>query len=201
MLRTVIQILLVSLAFATQGYETLDNLPVIYVTDGQWYTREGDMHLVIDEEIAEGRISPVIAVFVDNRDPYDPANNRRNSQFFCNKNYARFFEEELVPLIDSGHKTSAVRDDRVILGLSFGGLNSACFGIDTNTTFAGIAMQSPALHPVKDLQERYEQANLMPLKFFHRPQVAPAVAKTWPRGRVPRSEEGPRLEELAAVAG
>jgi enterochelin esterase-like enzyme len=152
--------------YLPEGYEAQDNLPVIYVTDGQWYTREGDMHLVIDEEIAEGRIYPVIAVFVDNRDPYNPAHNRRNSQFFCNQDYASFFEEELVPKIDNDYKTSKKRDDRVILGLSFGGLNSACFGLDANQTFFGIAMQSPALHPVKNLQERYEQAEILPLRFF-----------------------------------
>ena len=45
-------------------------LPVLYVTDGQWYIEPGELHVVLDQMIAEGSIEPVLAVFVDNRDPH-----------------------------------------------------------------------------------------------------------------------------------
>ncbi len=152
--------------YLPEAYETLENLPVIYVTDGQWYISEGDMHLKIDKEIADGNIEPVIAVFVDNRDPHNLRDNRRNSEFICNKNYARFYEQELVPKIAADYKTRNNRESRVILGLSFGGLNSACFGFYAYRSFAGIAMQSPALHPVKNLFEMYEQFGKLPIRIF-----------------------------------
>jgi enterochelin esterase-like enzyme len=152
--------------YLPEGYESLENLPVIYITDGQWYIRSGNMDEKIDKEIAEGRIEPVIAVFIDNRDPHQLSNNRRNSEFFCNQSYAQFFEQELVPSIDSEYKTRKDRNSRVILGLSFGGLNSACFGIYAVKTFGGIAMQSPALHPVKNLYEIYDQVGKLPIKIF-----------------------------------
>ena len=35
------------------------NLPVLYVTDGQWYIDRGEMSQVIDELIEDGEIDPV----------------------------------------------------------------------------------------------------------------------------------------------
>jgi enterochelin esterase-like enzyme len=152
--------------YVPEHYESLDSLPVIYVTDGQSYIRNGELHLLMDKEIAEGRIEPVIAVFVDARDPHKLDHNRRNSEFFCNQKYADFFSRELLPKIDSDYKTRKGRQHRVILGLSFGGLNSACFGLLAAEAFAGIAMQSPALHPVINLFELYERNGLQPLNIF-----------------------------------
>lgn len=148
------------------AYEQLDRLPVIYITDGQWYIAGGQMVSVLDQEIESGRIEPVIAVFVDNRDPHNLADNRRNRQFFCNQQYADFYRNELIPHIDSQYKTQGSRDGRVILGLSFGGLNSACFALQADDSFVGIAMQSPANHPVTDLFDRYRAADNRDLKFF-----------------------------------
>jgi enterochelin esterase-like enzyme len=148
------------------GYDDSENLPVIYLTDGAGYIRHGRMPQQIDALVAGGEIEPVIAVFVDARDPDNLSNNRRNSQFFCNPRYARFFEQELIPEVDSTYTTSPNRADRVILGLSFGGLNSACFGLMARDSFEGIAMQSPAMHPVPTIRESYRQSDRLPIKIF-----------------------------------
>lgn len=152
--------------YTPAGLENLTDVPVLYVTDGQWYIDNGKMAKLLDREIEKGTIKPIIAVFVDNRDPDNLRNNRRNSQFFCNANYARFFAGELVPAISADYPASAKRDDRVILGLSFGGLNSACFGLIAHPTFGGIAMQSPATHPIPKLFELYESEEKRPIKIF-----------------------------------
>ena len=140
--------------------------PVLYVTDGQLYIERGALHLVLDDLIVGGEIEPVIAVFVDNRDPHDLGVNRRNQQFFCSREYAEFFVEELVPEIDRAFPTTADREGRTILGLSFGGLNSACFGLLAHETFGGIAMQSPALHPVPDIHRAWQQMPPRSLRVF-----------------------------------
>ncbi len=152
--------------YTPPGYESLSDLPVIYVTDGQWYIQSGEMPALMDKLIADGKIEPSIAIFVDNRNPKNLNENRRNRQFFCNQKYADFFANELVPHIDASYNTRANRSSRVILGLSFGGLNSACFGLQAYNTFAGIAMQSPAMHPVPDLFDQYQDSPLLPLKIF-----------------------------------
>ena len=103
---------------------------------------------------------------MDNRDPHRLSVNRRNQQFFCNLRYISFVTDELVPEIDARYRTRATREGRVILGLSFGGLNSACFGLYAYDSIGGIAMQSPATHPVPDLIPDYERNPTRPIKVF-----------------------------------
>ncbi len=152
--------------YTPSGYEGEDNLPTIYVADGQWYISSGQMHKELDKQIETGAIKPVIAVFVDSQNPDNLSENRRNQQFFCNVDYAEFFSDELVPIISSHYKVSTSREDRVILGLSFGGLNSACFGMTATDTFKGVAMQSPAMHPVPELYEAYRDRPTQPIDIF-----------------------------------
>jgi len=147
-------------------YEGLADLPVLFLTDGQWYIESGETPRVLDELIESGAIEPTVAVFVDNRDPNRLSVNRRNQQFFCNSQYIRFITEELVPDIDARYKTRATPESRAILGLSFGGLNSACFGLYAYETIGGIGMQSPAIHPVPSLIDEYASSPKRSVKIF-----------------------------------
>jgi enterochelin esterase-like enzyme len=153
--------------YVPEGMRRNSELPTLYITDGQWYISRGELPALLDKEIAAGNIEPVLVVFVDSRNPDNLQQNRRNQQFFCNPRYVDFFTEELLPSIDNEYPTSAVRDDRVILGLSFGGRNSACFGLMAHDSFAGIAMQSPAnSEMVDELRFQYMAQEKLPLKFF-----------------------------------
>ena len=144
-----------------------NELPTLYVTDGQGYLAQGDFKAVLDTAISDGVIDPVLVVFLDSRNPDKLEENRRNSQFMCNKEFAAFFAGELIPAISAEQPVSLSREDRVVLGVSFGGLNSACFGLMLSKFFSGIAMQSPAsgehLEVVRDL---YEERELLPLRMF-----------------------------------
>lgn len=144
-----------------------DKLPTLYVTDGQGYLEQGDFKTVLDTAISTGVIKPVLVVFLDSRNPDDLSENRRNSQFMCNTKFATFFANELVPAISKEQPVSLSRDDRVILGVSFGGLNSACFGLMLPELFSGIAMQSPASGDhIEVVRELYEQKDASPIKVF-----------------------------------
>ena len=152
--------------YLPNGYAVLEDLAVLYVTDGPGYIRQGGMPAVLDELIAAGRIDPVITVFVDPRDPDDPGINRRNQQFFCNAEYLTFFAKELIPVIEYAYPVAADRTGRTILGVSFGALNAACFGLMGHEIFSGIAMHSPANHPVPELLPDYEKTPTLPLNIF-----------------------------------
>jgi enterochelin esterase-like enzyme len=153
--------------YVPDGVGRRDRLPVLYITDGQWYISQGELPALLDHEINAGNIEPVIVVFVDSRNPDDLSENRRNQQFFCNSDYVEFFTTELVQKIDSDYRTNATREARTILGLSFGGRNSGCFGLMANDHFAGIAMQSPAnTEMVDDLVYEYRLAQKLPIKIF-----------------------------------
>lgn len=152
--------------YTPPGYDEQSDLPVIYLTDGQWYLQDGRMHEEIDNLIMEGKIKPIVAVFVDNRDPHNLKDNRRNKQFLGYDNYVDFYREELVPQIEKAYKVSTRQSDRGIMGLSFGGLNATYFGAKGSDVFHLLGIQSPALHPVPEIYRYYEMRTRLPVKIF-----------------------------------
>ena len=151
--------------YTPPNYDSLSDLPVIYFTDGQWYLNAGT-HRVLDQLIEAGEMSPVVAVFVDNRDPHDLKNDRRNFQLLGYDNYLDFYREELIHSIEEQYRVSNKQEDRGIMGLSFGGLNAAYFGVKASETFHYVGMQSPALQGAPEIYDLYTQAKELPLKLF-----------------------------------
>lgn len=151
-------------------YANLSNLPVIYVTDGHEYAdaQLGSMVITLDNLIAQSVIPPVIAVFIDPRNPDNIGSNRRMTEYTGNLNFANFIGEELVTEIDANYKTSANPSDRIILGTSLGGLNSAFIALEKPSVFGNIAMHSPALwYNNQSVLNRYNSAdNISNLKFY-----------------------------------
>ena len=148
------------------GYEKMDNLPSIYFLDGQWFIEDGEVPQLLDKLIKQKKIKPVIAVFLDNRNPHQLGNNRRNSQFLGNEKYVKFLKEELVMAIDQAYKTHQSAEQRALSGISFGAVCSAFAGLKASDTFQWIGCQSPAMHPVPEIYEDYESSEKLPLKFF-----------------------------------
>lgn len=154
--------------YTPNGYESMKNLPVIYVTDGHEYSddRLGSMIIVLDNLIAEKKINPIIAVFIDPRDP-STLNNKRMDQYIINAKYADFVASELVPEIDSLYRTKNDPAFRAILGTSLGGLNSAYFGYLKSNIFGLIGIHSPAFWASKDTIFNYFEASpKLPLKIY-----------------------------------
>ena len=149
-------------------YETLGNMPSIYLTDGPGYMnpQAGDMISKLDLLIGDKKIDPVIAIFIDQRDPDDPGVNRRNSEFFNNYNFLSFVTRELVPFIDENFKTKTLPVNRALMGLSFGGLNAAYFGVKAYNVFGMIGMQSPAFHPKPVIYDYYRDRDVLPIRIF-----------------------------------
>ena len=154
--------------YLPQGYAKLKNLPVIYVTDGHEYLddQKGSMVIVLDNLIAKNKIKPVIAVFIDPRDPDTLSYNKRESQFLINEKYINFVSKELVKRIDSVYKTNKNPDDRAILGTSYGGVCATYFGLMRSNVFHLAAIQSPAYWGAPKLQEIYKNLPKLPLKIF-----------------------------------
>lgn len=133
------------------GYAALDKLPVLYVTDGEQFADEkrGAMPVVMDNLIAEGRIKPTLAVFLDAREPFNLPNNRRNLEFLARgEDYARFITQEVIPLIDKTYKTDPSPDARVIVGTSLGGLFATFAAAREPDAFHQLAAFSPAFWPL-----------------------------------------------------
>jgi enterochelin esterase-like enzyme len=152
--------------YLPHNYDLLDALPVIYVTDGHEYTDDklGNMVTVLDNLIYQEKISPVIAIFIDPREPGNSSNNRRMFEYRSNIQYAKFVAEELVPLVDALYKTDNAPEKRAILGTSLGGWNSAFFGYESSHVFGLIGIHSPAFD--QNIISNYAFTNRLPLKFF-----------------------------------
>lgn len=145
------------------GYQPGD--PVLYATDGAGYAEQGQLPELISQLRAEGKIRPLLLVLVDARDPADLTVNRRHQQFMCNQQYAAFFRDTLLPAVQHKYQPSTARTDRVILGLSFGAINAACFGLLLPNQFGNLAMQSPGNKDhIAVLTKLYQQQPLLPLK-------------------------------------
>ena len=148
------------------GYENLSDLPVIYVTDGHEYSdnKLGSMLIVLDNLITEKKIVPVIAVFIDPRDPDNLSENKRGDQYTGNNKFADFVADELASTIDANYKTNPSPDARAILGTSLGGWNSAFFGATRSDKFHLIGIHSPAFDD--NVISAYKNLEKLPLKVF-----------------------------------
>lgn len=128
------------------GYSSSQVYPVIYVTDGYEYLHErlGNMATIMDNLIHEGKIKPIVAIFIDHREPVNRANNRRMQELAMNPNYLEFFEHELIEHIESRYSVSHDPKQRAVLGTSMGGLTSAYFAFTRPGVFGMAGIQSPA---------------------------------------------------------
>lgn len=152
--------------YTPYGYENLNQLPVMYVTDGHEYSDDklGAMVIVLDNLIHQGDIQPIIVVFVDPRNPNNLSENRRMQEYTGNIKFANFLADELVPVIDVNYKTSQSADARGILGTSLGGWNSAYIGLMRSDVFHLIAIHSPAFN--NTIIQSYNASPKLPLKIF-----------------------------------
>lgn len=117
--------------------------PELYVTDGQSYLGAGKMAKILDREIGRGNIVPIAVIFLDSRDPDYSDENRRATQFMCNAEFAKFWVGELMPSVARRWTGADQSTWRGLMGVSFGAINTACFGLIIPDVFNVLIMHSP----------------------------------------------------------
>jgi enterochelin esterase family protein len=120
----------------------------LYVLDGNDFVdnRMGALTTILDNLITDGRIEPVIVVFVDSRQPGNPQVNRREMEFLAHPlEHARFISDELVPAIDAAYQTDPRPEARTIMGVSYGGVSAIYIAATQTDVFHNIAAFSPSL--------------------------------------------------------
>jgi enterochelin esterase-like enzyme len=154
--------------YLPQGYSPNQKYPVIYVTDGYEYLHErlGNMALILDNLIHLRKIAPVIAIFVDHREPINRANNRRMQELAMNENYLAFFTEEFIPLVEGNYSVSKESANRAILGTSMGGLAAAYFAFSSPDLFGLVGIQSPAFWFKPEIYQLCDNPDHPPVKTF-----------------------------------
>jgi enterochelin esterase-like enzyme len=156
--------------YTPAGYSSLSNLPTIYITDGHESIDDelGKMVIILDNLIDDQLIEPVIAVFLDPRDPDNLAYNRRGDEYRSNINFVNYVTQELIPEIDAAYKTNPSADVRAMMGNSYGGYNAAYFGVKASEYFHLIGINSAYLHPRNNytIYADMETANLDNIKLY-----------------------------------
>jgi len=138
------------------GYEASDkHYPVIYLLDAQW-----DFTLMISlygQLRADGDIPPAILVGVtwhgDNVD-YDslrvqdflPVSNKSNTGKHGAEKFLTFFDEELIPYVDSSFRTT---NKRILLGSSFAGWFSLYAMFNRPDLFGGFLVTAPTVQLIE----------------------------------------------------
>ena len=154
--------------YTPAGYEAGKPYPVLYVTDGYEYMHErmGNMIAILDNLIHLHKMEPVIAVFIDHREPVNRTNNRRMQELGVNEKYMNFISRELIPVAEKTYSASGRQTDRAIVGTSLGGLSSAWFAFKSPDVFPLVGIQSPAFWYKKEIYTLVEDAGRVPVKVF-----------------------------------
>lgn len=154
--------------------------PVIYAHDGQnmfdFITApngEWKVDETMDKLIAEGVIEEMIVVAVYNSSnrafEYVPYQDQyvNDGEPSGAKAYADFLVKGIIPYIDGKYRTIANRENRAIMGSSFGGISALWTGFTYSDTFSKIGAVSPSLW-VGDMKifEEIEKAEKKDLKIW-----------------------------------
>lgn len=113
-----------------------DSFPVLLVHDGLEYVTLAYANNVLDNLIAQGRIVPVIGVFVP---PVNRTAEYAGSQMVP---FTDFILTELMPVIDARYRTRRDPASRAVMGASNGGNISLWIGYTHPEAFGKIAAQS-----------------------------------------------------------
>lgn len=111
--------------------------PSVYVHDGSDYLNFIDTTAILDRLIADGRLPPLVAVFLP---PID-----RRVEYLRNDAYVEFMANEAVPYIQANYNTSSNPADTGSLGASMGGLISVYAALNRPDVFGLVGSQSGAL--------------------------------------------------------
>lgn len=154
--------------YLPNGYDALKTYPVIYVTDGYEYMHErlGNMVTILDNLIHLQKIQPVIAVFLDHREPVNRSNNRRMSELALNQKYLGFMTDEFLPFIEKSYAISKDPSKRAVIGSSMGGLSAAFFAFSKPDIFGLAGIQSPSFWFRPEIYKVCDNPENPPVKTF-----------------------------------
>lgn len=123
-------------------YDKAQRYSTVYFQDGIDYIEFAQAHNTIEQLINDKKIDPVIAVFVTPPNRHKPEVPNRMTEYGLNDDYVKFFTEELVDFIDSKYSTMASKEERLVIGDSYGGLISLYIGFSRPDIFKNVYSQS-----------------------------------------------------------
>lgn len=156
--------------YTPHGYEDV-NQPYGYLllTDGDEYITMLSAATVLDNLIADKKIPPIIAVFIDSTET-------REEELMCNDIFGDIIVNELIPWVKVNYNISSKANDAVIGGLSLGGLTASYLGYKYSKVFGNVLSQSGSYWYKPDSYEgtesdcwlsiQFKSIDKLPLKFY-----------------------------------
>jgi enterochelin esterase-like enzyme len=127
------------------------SMPTVFVADGGEYLSLARMNVVLDNMIADGRIRPIIGIFVDPRtDPLDSRTSTRMTDYGLSDAFLAFLTDELRPYLTARYPIAVEPDQCAIMGASLGGLIATYAAYRRPDVFGLCAAQSPAYQYLHD---------------------------------------------------
>jgi enterochelin esterase-like enzyme len=141
--------------------EVKNKYPVLYLLHGMGenetsWSKQGRLNFIMDNMIAEGRVTPMIVVMewgvaVDKDAPVQAPGAQgapgagRNPFGNVNAALEQVFIKELIPHIDSYYRVKPGRENRAIAGLSLGGYQTLTIGLNHIDLFSSFGFFSAAI--------------------------------------------------------
>ena len=149
--------------FIHPGNEPAGDQPVLYFTDGEKLIANGGL-TTLRKLLQKEEIPGANFVFVSTIDPVT-GQDRREEYFICGEKYLHFFEEELIPAVESHIRRDFSPEERAIAGFSFGGLNAAYFSAKS-LMFRNFGLLSPITYPCENIMQEIAFSKNEGLKIF-----------------------------------
>jgi enterochelin esterase-like enzyme len=131
--------------YTPPGYrESAEPLPVLYLLHGadgenRSWTLLGHAHTILDNLIAEGRLSPMLVVMpYGYAYPWDGGASADKQQ----EDFLADLKTELIPFVESNYRVYRDRDHRALAGLSRGGSQTLTIGLRHLDLFSRLAVFS-----------------------------------------------------------
>jgi enterochelin esterase family protein len=137
---------------------------LLVLSDGGLYVNSARVATTLDNLIAAGLISPLVAVMVDNPD--------RGRELSCSSAYADFLVQEIVPWARANYHVTDRPEQTIIGGVSLGGLAAVCVGLKHAEVFGNVLSQSGSFWWKPDEEKDWEwlgrqfaASSRLPLRF------------------------------------
>ncbi len=150
--------------YLPENYDKSKKYNTLYFQDGADYIEFALVPVILKKMVEEGKIDPVIAVFVTPPNRHQPKFPNRMTEYGLNDNYVKFFTEELVEFIDKNYSTNTDKESRLVIGDSYGGLISTYIAFSRPDIF-GKAYSQSGYHSFRN-DEMIEKIKTTPKKDF-----------------------------------
>jgi enterochelin esterase family protein len=129
--------------------------PVLYLFHGaggddSGWTENGRANLILDNLIADGKLSPIVLVMPYGYayPPINPLAGGADAMKRQRSGFSRDLIEDLIPFVQANYRVYSDREHRAIAGLSLGGAQALGIGLTNLDKFSRVAGFSPALGAV-----------------------------------------------------